>query len=99
MASGFKIKETELETAHAAHSWHSAAHATAAAGGHWGGLLGSLGDKRFGGEDQTGDGRRVLQSRAGDFRGVNDALSHQIAKLAGCGIVALAGVLDLLNNH
>ena len=45
-----------------------------AAAGHGGGvLLGLVGDDGLGGEEQGGDRRRVLQRRAGDLGGVDDA--------------------------
>ncbi len=67
------VERDGLEAAHAAHSRHSAAHAATAAGGHRGRLFGALGDERFGGQDQAGDGRRVLQGGPGDFDRVHDA--------------------------
>ncbi len=59
--------------------------------GAGGRLLGALGDERFGGEDQAGDGGRVLQGGTGDLGRVHDALGDQVAELAGRGVVALAG--------
>src|SRR5437667_9669323 len=64
------------------------AHATAA--GHRGHLLLLLllHHHALGGEEQSRDGRGVLQRRAGDFGGVDDAGCHQILVLVGLGVVA-----------
>ena len=53
-------------------------------------LLGHLGDDRLGGEDVLGDRRRVLQRRAGDHRGVDDARGDEIDDLVGGRVQALA---------
>src|SRR5213594_1206050 len=64
------------------------AHATAA--GHRGHLLLLLllHHDALGGEEQSRDGRGVLQRRAGDFGGVDDAGRDQILVLVGLGVVA-----------
>ena len=59
---------------------------------------GALGHESFGGKDQAGDGGRVLQGGTGHFGRVHDALGDQVAELAGRGIVALAGPLDLFDD-
>ena len=86
------------EAAHTAHAGHSAAHAAATAAGGRRGFFGALGHEGFGGEDQAGDGGRVLQGGTGHFGRVHDALGDQVAELAGRGVVALAGLLDLLDD-
>src|SRR5437879_10530811 len=64
------------------------AHATAA--GHRGHLLLLLllHHHTLGGEEQSRDGRGVLQRRAGDLGGVDDAGRDQILVLFGLGVVA-----------
>src|SRR5437879_6494821 len=64
------------------------AHATAA--GHRGHLLLLLllHHHALGGEEQSRDGRGVLQRRAGDFGRVDDAGRDQILVLVGLGVVA-----------
>ena len=89
---------TRLKAAHAAHAGHSAAHA-AAARRHRRSLLRTLRHQRLGGEDEARNGRRVLQGGARDLRGVNNALRHKVAELAGGRIVALPAVFNLLHNH
>ena len=55
-----------------------AAHATGRVARGCAGLLRLVGDDRLGGEEQRGDGRRVLQRRAGDLDRVGDAGRQQI---------------------
>src|SRR5215213_7806928 len=71
---------------HAAHAAH-VGHAAAAAGAV---LLGRLRDDGLGGQDVLGDRRGVLQRRARDHGGVNDARADQVDHLAGGGVQALA---------
>ena len=58
-------------------------------------LLGGLADDVLGGEQEAGDGRGVLQGRAGDLRRVDDPGGEHVAPGAGVGVVAEAGVLVL----
>src|SRR5881396_2277392 len=74
------------------------AHATAA--GHRGHLLLLLllHHHALSGEEQSRDGRGVLQRRAGDLGWVDHASQHQVLVLAGLGVVAevqLGGLLHL----
>src|SRR5688572_31517404 len=57
-------------------------------------LLRSLGDHHLGGEQEPGNGRRILEREARDLRRVQDAHLDQVAVLAGRGIVAV-GTLGL----
>jgi hypothetical protein len=43
-------------------------------------LLGLVGDDRLGGEEQGRDRRRVLQRRAGDLGGVDDADLDEVGR-------------------
>src|SRR5579883_3475445 len=80
--------DLEVHVAHAAHS---------AAARHRGGFLFRLlGDHRLGGDEQAGDRRRILQRGADDLHRIDDAGLHQIGKLALLGVVAVVGVLRLL---
>src|SRR5438132_2941131 len=77
------------------------AHATAA--GHRGHLLLLLllHHHALGGEEQSRDGRGVLQRRAGDLGRVDDAGRDQILVLIGLGVVAvvqLGRLLDLSHD-
>src|ERR1700730_2562644 len=77
---------------HAAHSTHPAA-------GHGGRfLLRGFHDGRLGGDDETGNGGRILQGGAHDLGRVDDAELHQIAVLAGLGVIpiGIGGILDQL---
>src|SRR5262245_9143550 len=67
-------------------------HATAGHAG--GGILGLVGDHGRGGEEQGRDGRRVLQRRAGDLGGVDDAGLGEVLVLAGGGVEALARAVE-----
>src|SRR4051812_10827906 len=80
---------------HAAHATH-VGHAAAAAAV----LLGGLGDDRLGGEDVLRDRRGVLQRRARDHGGVDDARADQVDHLAGGGVQALArgGLADVVDD-
>src|SRR5207247_4917107 len=74
------------------------AHATAA--GHRGHLLLLLllHHHALSGEEQSRDGRGVLQRRAGDLGWVDHASQHQVLVLVGLGVVAevqLGGLLHL----
>src|SRR6266566_4078253 len=51
----------------------------------------------FRGEEQSRDGRRVLQGRTGDLGGVDDARRHQVLERVGLGVVAEVLVLRLLH--
>ena len=53
-------------------------------------LFGLVGDDGLGGEEQRRDRRRVLQRRAGDLGGIDDAGLDQVLVLAGGGVEALA---------
>src|SRR4051812_29795133 len=79
--------------AHAAHVGHAAAGAGAV-------LLGGLGDDRLGGEDVLRDRRGVLQRRARDHGGVDDARADEVDHLAGGGVQALArgGLADVVDD-
>src|SRR5207253_6247559 len=73
------------------------AHATAA--GHRGHLLLLLllHHHALGGEEQSRDGRGVLQRRAGDLGRVDHAGQDQILELAGLGVVAVVELGRLLH--
>src|SRR5438094_1933748 len=73
------------------------AHATAA--GHRGHLLFLLllHHHALGGEEQSRDGRGVLQRRAGDLGRVDHAGQDQILELAGLGVVAVVELGRLLH--
>src|SRR5450631_4220900 len=81
----------------------SEAHAThlIAARGSRSGLLGLVSDDDLGGEEQRGDGRGVLQRRAGDLSRVDDALGDQVDVLAVGRVQtpARGQVADLLGHH
>src|SRR3954454_7357526 len=68
------------------HSVHATRHARHAATI----LLGVLGDDRLGGQDVLADRSGVLQCRACDHRGVDDAGLDQVGDLAGGRVQALA---------
>src|SRR3989449_3825421 len=74
-----------------------AAHATAA--GHRGHLLLLLllRHHALGGEEQSRNGRGVLQRRAGDLGRVDDAGRDQILELVGLGVVAVVQLGRLLH--
>src|SRR5699024_6687990 len=76
------------------------AHATGRVGGRSRGLLRLVGDDGLGGQEQTRDGGRVLQGRAGDLRRVDDAVLEQVGVLTGGGVQADTGfhVLDLVDH-
>ena len=64
-------------------------------------LLRHLGDHRLGGDEQARNGGRALQRGSHDLGRVDNTLRHQVAVLAGLGVVAEAvGVLfqDLTND-
>src|SRR5207253_8091133 len=71
-------------------------HATAATGV----LVGHLGHDRLGGEDVLRDRRGVLQRRARDHRGVDDARADEIDDLAVGRVEALAllGLADVVDD-
>src|SRR5664280_1281109 len=77
-----------------------AAHLIAARGSR-SGLLGLVGDDDLGGEEQRGNGRGVLQCRAGDLSRVDDALGDQVDVLAVGRVQtpARGQVADLLSHH
>src|ERR1700722_995300 len=59
-----------------------------------------LDDQRFGRQEHAGDGGGVLHRGAGDLDRVDDALRHQVAVLAGGGVVAVpGGQADDLGDH
>jgi hypothetical protein len=65
-------------------------------------LLRQFGDHGFRREQQAGDRGGVLQSASHRLGGVDDALGHQVAVLAGLGVVAevvLLPVEDLADHH
>src|SRR5690606_28958163 len=75
-------------------------HAPHAGAGSGRGLLGDVGDDRLGGEEQRGDRRRVLERRAGDLGGVDDAGLLEVLVIAGGGVEALtAGHASHLLDH
>jgi hypothetical protein len=82
--------------AHASHATHASGH-PAAAGGL---VLGLVGHDGLGGQQQGGDGRRVLQGGPGDLGRVDDAGLDEVLELAGGGVEADgAGLaLDLLHD-
>src|SRR6478736_2731508 len=49
-------------------------------------------DERFGRQDHRGDGGGVLERRAGDLGGIDDAGLEQVAVLATEGVVAVSGL-------
>src|SRR6266571_1758955 len=55
-------------------------------------LLRQLGDQGFGGHQQPGNARGVLQRAAGHLGRVNDALFHHVAVHIGGGVVAFVGL-------
>ena len=63
-------------------------------------LLRHLGDEAFGGEQQAGDRRRVLQRGAGDLRRVDDAGLDEVFVLVGGDVVAFVALalLDFLDD-
>src|SRR5580692_6728383 len=71
-------------------NWTLEVHVAAARGGGRLVLLRLLRDDCLSGEEQARDGRRVLQSRTGDLRGVDDAGLEHVDVLAGGGVQALA---------
>src|SRR5262249_42898495 len=85
---------------HAAHAAHSTHTAHAAAAGRGRGLLGLVGDDRLGGEHHAGHTGGVLERRADDLRGVDDAGLHQILEGVGRGVEAEAVLAsaDLLHD-
>src|SRR5262245_33921912 len=80
-------------------------HATHAATGHGRHrclLLGSLGDHRLGGDEQASNRGRILQRRADYLGWVDDAVRHEVLKLAGLRVEAESVgiiVLDLADYH
>src|SRR5437764_14221609 len=72
---------------HSAHVAHATAHAAAHAGS---GLFGWLSDDRLGHEDVLCDRGGVLQRRARDHRGVDDARLDQVFDLVRVDVQALA---------
>src|SRR5258708_5375872 len=64
-------------------------------------LLRQVGDQRLGGQQHGGDRCRVLQGRAGDLGGVDDAGLDHVDVLAGGRVVALAlaQATNLLDHH
>ena len=79
---------SEVHAAHAAARWH---------GGAGRRLLRQLSDHGFGGDQERGDGRRVLDRNANHLGRVDDALGDQVAVLAGLAVEA-ERVLILLQD-
>ena len=52
-------------------------------------LLGEIRDHAVGREEETRDGRRVLEGAARDLRRINDASLEEVAVLAGANVVAV----------
>src|SRR5713101_1102393 len=81
---------------HPAHAWTMAATA-------WGRffLLRHFGDEALGGQEQTGDGCRVLQCGAGHFLRVHDAGFNEVFVFAGGDVVTLVAfaLLDFLHHE
>src|SRR5580692_11048156 len=82
-------------------NWTLEVHVAAARGGGRLVLLRLLRDDCLSGEEQARDGRRVLQSRTGDLRRVDDAGLEHVDVLAGGRVQALAWRqgLDLLHHN
>src|SRR5438445_5442737 len=72
---------------HATHSTHAAHPGRATAAGGLQLLLRLLGHHRLGGEQQAGDGRRVLQGGPRHLGGIDHARSDQILVLVGARVV------------
>jgi hypothetical protein len=70
----------------------SEVHATRRVGGHGRSLLGLVGDDGLGREEQRGNRRGVLQSRAGHLGRVDDALCEQVTVLTGRSVEAESGL-------
>src|SRR5690554_6950600 len=83
LTNAYELNATQLEV-HAAH---------AAAGHRGSGLLRQLGHHGLSGDEEAGHGGRILERRAHDLGRVDDALLHQVAVLAGRGVVAEAVVV------
>ena len=77
-----------------------AAHAAGRIACRRSGLLGLVSDNGFGRQEQSRDGRCVLQCRAGDLDRVVDACSEQVAVLVGRSVEAVTcgQVGDLVRN-
>ena len=58
-------------------------------------LLGLVDDDRLGREEQRGDRSRVLQGGAGHLGGVDDTGREEVLVLAGVGVQALGGLLQV----
>ena len=78
-----------------------AAHAAGRIACRRSGLLGLVSDNGFGRQEQSRDGRCVLQCRAGDLDRVVDACSEQVAVLVGRSVEAVTcgQVGDLVRNN
>src|SRR5262249_41583843 len=78
-------------------------HAAHATRWHWRSffLFRNFRDQCFGGEQQTADGRGVLQRAARDFRRIDDTGLHQVGVLPRGNVVALVAfaLFDFLNNE
>ena len=97
--SGGKYPGQPAELHHAAHAAHSAHAAVTGDRGFF--LLGDLGDEAFGGEEQTGDGRGVLEGAARDLLRVDDAGLEEVDVFAGGNVVAFGALAreDLVDHH
>src|SRR6266404_4299849 len=99
---GSVIEIVAAAVVHSPHSTHAAhpSHAGRSAAGQLGLLLRLFGDHRLGGEQEAGNGGRVLQ-RAGDhLRRVDDARRGQVLVFVGARVVSEAALplLDLLQD-
>src|ERR1700733_13113816 len=73
-----------------------AVHAAAVASASWSSLLlWNLNHQCFGGEQETGDGSRILKGCTSNFGRVDDASLHQVLEHARCSVVAIVLVLRL----
>src|SRR5215469_1798313 len=81
--------------------WTSEVHVAAARGSGRLLLLRLLRDHCLSGEEQAGDGRRVLQGGTRDLRRVDDPGLEHVGVVTGRGVKALASGqgLDLLDHY
>src|ERR1035437_3095158 len=88
-----------LVSAHAAHVTHAAAVTATHRRGLF--FFRRVGDETFGREQQSRDGRRVLQRRARDFLRVNHAGLYEVFVFAGGDVVTFVAfaLLDFLHDE